>query len=233
MNTFVGKTVLGRSRAGTWWRYCLGLVAAVFILSATDCSAEAVIGDQPKPRTPACYGMNRLNKTTIPPEEPVALAGTYVKNSNGFATTLVFTDGNIEFTFGQGTGFEKNYTGRYQYTERGRGQWPFIFLNGSLRREGDFDVSKVQVYNLEYDSCHSETVGRPTALAWLADGRILVGTNDAPLRPTHYYSSNIVLITFAGNTPPPLSASPLKHQNVTPSPACYPRQYPYQTQYAI
>ena len=211
MTTFTNKSVLDRSPKRSpkraWWRYCLGLVAAIFILSATDCSVEAIIGDQPqprpqKPRPPACYGMNQLDKTIIPPEEPVALAGTYTQTDKIFTTTMTFTDGNVEFMFGRSTGTKRKYTGRYQYTEQGGTRWPSATLNGPLRREGDSDSTRAQIYRLEYDSCHSEIVGRPVQLAWLADGRLLIGSNDAPLRATHYYSAGGALITFNTNKPP-------------------------------
>ena len=198
MNTkIIAKNLLRRPQRKTWWRYCLGLVVAVFILSATDCSA---------PRPPACYGMNRLDKTITPPDEPVVLAGSY-KQIGRSTQTIEFTDGNVEFVFGIGTGLESTHTGRYQYTEREDTRWPFVTLNGSLRREGDSDSTRAQIYRLEYDSCHSELFGRPTELAWLADGRLLIGFNDAFGRATHYYSAGGTLVTF-GNSGPTFICQP-------------------------
>ena len=208
MNTFADKTVLSRSRAGTWWQYCLGLVAAIFILSATDCSAEAVIGDQPKPRGPRCYGTNLLNKDITPPDEPVVLAGSYTKTSQPYTETFTFTNGSLRYSVRRDNSPETVYTGRYQYTEEPNGRWPFIFLSEVLRGEGDSDVSRAQVYKLEYDTCGSGFSHRPTRLAWLADGRILIGATDSPASNIHYYQASSGIFITSIHFKPPFICQP-------------------------
>ena len=208
-------TYLTRSHTQTTW-HCLGVLATLLIvLFATGCSGgskepegtEGTEGTKETEETvdmtqrkPSCFGMNRLKNVT-PANEPVALAGSYTKTSKRFTTTMEFTNGNVKFVFGVGSGFESTSTGRYLYSETGNGRWPTIILNGPFRRASDPDVTQAQIYRLEYDSCHSEIFGRPTQLAWLADGRLLIGSNDARGRATHYYNFG-GLITFNTSNPP-------------------------------
>ena len=204
-------TYFTRSHTQTTWHY-LGMAATLFIvLFATGCSGGS---EEPKgaeetketeetvdmtKREPPCHGKDQLKNVT-PADEPVALAGSYERIDGRFTISMTFSNGNVNFIFGVGSGFESPHTGRYKYTEMKGGRWPFIALNASLRREAGSEVSRVQIYRLEYDSCHSELFGRPTELAWLADGRILVGSNDARGRITHYYSFGDTLTTFSGAT---------------------------------